>query len=255
VTATVDPTLARKTVALVLAGSMLVSACASTSGGGEGGESAQASTTAPDGSALTPDEQQLREDAQTFNVTVAEGALVGAGLGILTGVLIGATTGRVDNMVRYGIVGGVTGGIMGGVDGYMTAKAQEAGNNRVRMVQSMTRDVQQDNAKLQALIDSSNRILADSQQRLADIKQQAGQKTASLDQVRSEQARVAQNRDIMQSSLDTLKERRDNYQQAALQTGGDTRQLDQEIQRLNQQIAKLEQNVVAMNEALAVSKV
>ena len=49
-------------------------------------------------------------------------------------MLIGATTGRVENMVKYGAVGGVTGGVLGGVDGYMVAKQQEAGNNRIRMI-------------------------------------------------------------------------------------------------------------------------
>ena len=55
----------------------------------------------------------------------------------------------------------------------------------------------------------------------------------------------------MQSSLDSLKKRRDTYQKAATQTGGDTRELDAQIQRLNGQIAELERNVLAMNQALA----
>ena len=110
---------------------------------------------------MTADEEQLRKEANTFNTTVVQGSLLGAGLGILAGVLIGATTGRVENMVKYGAVGGVTGGVLGGVDGYMVAKQQEAGNNRIRMIQSMTRDVEADNEKLQALVESSNRILAE----------------------------------------------------------------------------------------------
>ena len=103
----------------------------------------------------------------------------------------------------------------------------------------MTHDVQQDNIKLQALVDSSNRVLADSEQRLAAINEQVEQKTADLAAARAEKGRVEQNRDVMKASLDTLKKRRDVYQKAAARTTGDTRQLDQEIQHLNQQIAEL----------------
>jgi chromosome segregation ATPase len=176
-------------------------------------------------------------------------------LGILAGVLIGATTGRVENMVKYGAVGGVTGGVLGGVDGYMVAKQQEAGNSRIRMIQAMTRDVESDNEKLHALVESSNRILEDSKARLAEINEQVDQKTANVQQARAEKSRIEQNRNVMQASLDSLKKRRDTYQKASVQTGGDTRELDAQIQRLNQQIAELEKNVLAMNQALAVSRV
>jgi hypothetical protein len=157
---------------------------------------------------MTADEEQLRKEANTFNTTVVEGSLLGAGLGILAGVLIGATTGRVENMVKYGAVGGVTGGVLGGVDGYMVAKQQEAGNNRIRMIRSMTRDVEADNEKLHALVESSNRILEDSKRQLADINQQVETKTANLAEARATKSRVEQNRNVMQSSLDSLKKRR-----------------------------------------------
>ena len=80
-------------------------------------------------------------------------------------------------------------------------------------------------------------------------------KTANLAEARAAKSRVEQNRNVMQASVDSLKKRRDTYQKAAAQTGGDTRELDAQIQRLNQQIAELERNVVAMNQALAVSRV
>ena len=247
-------TRAGKVLSLAMAASLLLSACTTTSGPADYG-SASPSVPVVGGAPMTPDEAQMRDEADTFNTTVVEGSLLGAGLGILAGVLIGATTGRVDNMVKYGVMGGVAGGVMGGVDGYMVAKQQETGNNKVRTIQAMTHDVQQDNIKLQALVDSSNRVLADSEQRLAAINEQVEQKTADLTAARAEKGRIEQNRDVMKASLDTLKKRRDVYQKAAARTTGDTRQLDQEIQRLNQQITELEKNVVAMNAALSVSKV
>jgi hypothetical protein len=250
-TDTDQPRSTRKALALLVACAMVVSACASTRGGIEN----TGTSSDPYGPPMTADEEQLRREANTFNTTVVQGSLLGAGLGILAGVLIGATTGRVENMVKYGAVGGVTGGVLGGVDGYMVAKQQEAGNNRIRMIQAMTRDVEADNRKLQSLVESSNRILEDSKRQLADINQQVETKTTSLAQARAAKGRVEQNRNVMQSSLDSLKKRRDTYQKAAAQTGGDTRELDAQIQRLNEQIAELERNVLAMNQALAVSRV
>ena len=250
-TDTAQPRSTRKALAIILACSMAVSACASTGAGLEDTGGTSNNNPPP----MTADEEQLRREAGTFNTTVAQGSLLGAGLGILAGVLIGATTGRVENMVKYGAVGGVAGGVLGGVDGYMVAKQQEAGNNRIRMIQAMTRDVEADNKKLQALVESSGRILEDSKRQLADINQQVDARTASLAEARAAKGRVEQNRNVMQSSLDSLKKRRDTYQKAAAQTGGDTRELDAQIQRLSGQIAELERNVVAMNQALAVSRV
>lgn len=250
-TGTGQPRGNRKALALLLACAMTVSACAST---GVGIEDTGASSD-PHAPPMTAAEEQLRREANTFNTTVAQGSLLGAGLGILAGVLIGATTGRVENMVKYGAVGGIAGGVLGGVDGYTVAKQQEAGNNRIRMIQSMTRDVEADNQKLQALVESSNRILEDSKRQLAEMNEQVEARTASLAEARATKSRVEQNRNVMQSSLDGLKKRRDTYQKAAARTGGDTRELDAQIQRLSGQIAELERNVVAMNQALAVSRV
>jgi hypothetical protein len=250
-TGTGQPRGPRRVLALLLACAVAVSACASTRGNIE----TTGAGSDPYGPPMTADEEELRREANTFNTTVVEGSLLGAGLGILAGVLIGATTGRVENMVKYGAVGGVTGGVLGGVDGYMVAKQQEAGNNRIRMIQAMTRDVEADNRKLQSLVESSNRILEDSKRQLAEINQQVDTRTASLAQARAAKSRIEQNRNVMQSSLDSLKKRRNTYQEAAAQTGGDTRELDAQIQRLNGQIAELERNVLAMNQALAVSKV
>ena len=125
-TDTDQPRSTRKALALLVACAMAVSACASTRGGIE----TTGAASDPYGPPMTADEEQLRREANTFNTTVVQGSLLGAGLGILAGVLIGATTGRVENMVKYA-VGGVTGGVLGGVDGHMVAKQQAAGNNRI----------------------------------------------------------------------------------------------------------------------------
>lgn len=242
--------LGRALLVLSLTASLLCSGCASQ-------PQTLSESTSPSGSnqPLSPDEQQIRDDANVFNQTVVQGSLVGAGLGILAGVLIGATTGRVDNMVKYGVVGGVTGGVLGGVDGYMVAKRQEAGNNRVRMIQAMTRDVERDTERVQSTVASSTRVLEDSKQQLTDVQAQVAAKQADVAEAESVRKRVEQNRDVMAATLKALKKRRDNYQEASAETGGDTTELDAQIAHLNDEISKLEQNVAAMNEALAVSRV
>lgn len=246
-------------MALLLAGTMAVSGCSTTGGGNPGAEAGN--TVATSGAITDPelaaDEAALREDADLFNSTVAGGAAMGAGLGLLAGALIGATTGRLDNVIKYGVAGGIAGGVLGGVDGYMTATAQEASRKRVRQIDVITRDVQQDNEKSEKLIESSRRFVESADRRIQEINTEVANKQTSIESARAEKAQIEKSRNLMTDKLAELKKRRDGYQQASdrLQWQEDTSALDAEIDVLNQQIDALEQNVVAMNQALAVSRV
>lgn len=238
-----------RVIATALAGSLVLSACATTGGG----SAAQCSSPTAQ---LSAAEQQLCKDAQVFNETVAGGAAVGAVAGILVGALAGAMTGDSRNIAKGAIIGGVAGGIAGGVDGYITAKAQESGNNRVRMVEAMTRDVDADNKRLKSLVASSNQVLADSRGRLERTTAEYKSGKATLAQLEGERKRLEDNRSLMESSLDTLRKKRDTYQEASAKMGGKgTAEFDGKIKELNTQIAKLEENVSGMNAALTISKV
>nr|WP_137115642.1 hypothetical protein [Azospirillum argentinense] len=244
---------AGRAIAVALAGSLLLSACATT-GNGTASSSQCSSSTAQ----LSAAEMQLCKDSQVFNETVAGGAATGALAGILVGALAGALTGDSRNIAKGALIGGVAGGIAGGVDGYITAKAQESGNNRVRMVEAMTRDVDADNTRLKALVNSSNQVLADSRARLERTTTEYRSGKTSLANLESERKRLESNRELMVSSLESLRKKRDNYQETSQKmasSGVSTAQFNSKISELNTQIAQLEENVSGMNAALTISKV
>jgi archaellum component FlaC len=237
--------LGRSATALVLIASLGLAACQTT-----GTNNAAAP--------LTPAEQQLRDEADVFNETVAGGAVTGAIIGGLLGALAGAASGKSENILTGAAIGAAAGGILGGVDGYMTAKAQESANNQVRMLNSMADDVRKDNARLQRLVSNSNQVLADSKQRLEQIKADVATKKLTVAQAKNERSKIEQNQALLAQTLKTATEKRDNYRDAAAQMraqGGNTKSMDAEIARLEKEIDKLENNVSSLNTALEVTRV
>lgn len=214
-----------------------------------------------DTSALTPAEKQMRSDAGEFTETVAGGAIFGAILGAMALAALGAL-GNPNNpgagAASGAIMGAAIGGIMGGVDGYVTAKQRQNANNNIRMINSMAEDVRKDNERLERLVKSSNEVLNESRTQLEEIKSQVEQNQKSVAEAEAERARYEKNRDAMQTALNDLQKRRDNYAQAATKMrsrGARTADLDRQIEMLNRQIEQLEKNVGYMNSALAVTKV
>lgn len=214
-----------------------------------------------DTSTLTPAEKQLRSDAGEFAETVAGGAIFGAILGAMALAALGAL-GNPNNpgagAASGAIMGAAIGGIMGGVDGYVTAKQRQNANNNIRMINSMAEDVRKDNERLERLVKSSNEVLNESRTQLEEIKSQVEQNQKSVAEAEAERTRYEKNRDAMQTALNDLQKRRDNYAQAATKMrsrGARTADLDRQIEMLNRQIEQLEKNVGDMNSALAVTKV
>jgi hypothetical protein len=220
-----------------------------------------ASVGAEDESELTPAEQQMLAESREFNETVAGGAVAGAVVGAVVLGVLGALSNPDDpgrGAVQGAAIGAVAGGIIGGVDGYLTAKAREESNDNVRMTNAMAEDVRRDNERLARLVNTSNTVLAESRQRLQELKDQADKNQVSIAEVNAERARYERNRDTMQTALDELQKRRDNYKEASSQMqarGASTADLDAQIDMLNTQIAQLESNVAGMNSALTVTKV
>ena len=200
-------------------------------------------------------------ESREFNETVAGGAATGAVVGAVVLGLLGAMSNPDDpakGAVQGAAIGAVAGGIIGGVDGYLTAKAREQSNDNVRMTNAMAEDVRRDNERLARLVSSSSAVLAESRQRLEELKDQAGKSQVSIAEVNAQRARYERNRDTMQTALDELRKRRDNYAEASSQMqarGAGTAKLDAQISALNGQIAQLESNVAGMNSALTVTKV
>lgn len=252
----------KRPLVLALVAGLTLSGCTTT--GGKSGAPGSANTAAsddycnPNNPKLTPAERQMCEDAATtFNETVAGGALTGALAGAAVGALAGLLTGNGKAVARGAVIGAAAGGIMGGVDGYITAKAQETGNNQVMMLNSMANDVDEQNAKLRKLVSSSSKVLSDSQKRIAklDADQRAGR--ASLEQVQEERQRIEGHRDRLAAWLGKAKEQRDQYVQASAkmrQEGNSTAEIDAKIKGMNTQIAELEKNVAGLNTATQIRR-
>lgn len=236
-----------RAVALAAALSLSVSACQTTGFG----------TSAPD-VPLTPAEQQLRDDADRFNETVLGGAATGAVIGAVLGALLAASSGKGENIARGALIGAAAGGVLGGADGYLTAKAQENANNKVRMLNAMAADVRKDNDRLERIVANSNQVLADSKDQLEQIKADLAAKKVSVAEATAQREKVEENRKLLQTTLETAEKKRDNYREAAAKLraqGGNTGEMDREIARLEQQVHDLESNVASLNSALEVTRV
>ncbi|HEY9567506.1 MAG TPA: YMGG-like glycine zipper-containing protein [Thalassobaculum sp.] len=236
-----------RAVALATALSVSVSACQTT---GMGSSTAEVP--------LTPAEQQLRDDADQFNETMLGGAATGAVIGAVLGALLGAASGKGEDIARGALIGAAAGGVLGGVDGYVTAKAQENSNNQVRMLNSMAEDVRTDNQRLERIVANSDQVLADSKEQLERIRNDVAAKKVSVAEATAQRQRVEENRQLLQTTLETAAEKRDKYRQAAAELraqGGDTGEMDREIALLEQQVKDLETNVSSLNSALEVTRV
>lgn len=207
---------------------------------------------------LTPAEQQLRDDADRFNETVLGGAATGAVVGAVLGALLAAASGKGEDIARGALIGAAAGGVLGGVDGYVTAKAQENSNNKVRMLNAMADDVRKDNERLQRIVSNSNQVLADSKDQLEQIRADLAAKKVSLAEATAQREKVEENRKLLQATLETAEKKRDNYRDAAAQLraqGGNTKEMDREIALLEQQVQDLESNVASLNSALEITRV
>ena len=144
------------------------------------------------------------------------------------------------------------------LNGYLTAKAREQSNDNVRMTNAMAEDVRRDNERLARLVSSSSAVLAESRQRLEELKDQAGKSQVSIAEVNAQRARYERNRDTMQTALDELRNAATTTRKhrARCRRGvPERRNSTLRISALNGQIAQLESNVAGMNSALTVTKV
>jgi hypothetical protein len=207
---------------------------------------------------LTPAEQQMRQDQDRFRDTVISGVLTGAVAGAAVGAIGAAIFGGDSKQIRNSAIGGaVVGATVTGIDAYVTAKQEQAGRDKIRAVQAATADVQTDNRKLQAYLDSSSRVLAEGKARLASLRSDVQQKKIGTADAEAARAREERNIASMNETLTNAKSTRDQYVAASnkmIDSPQNKRDLDNEIRRMNQQISQLEGNVAAYNEALRVSK-
>jgi archaellum component FlaC len=203
---------------------------------------------------MTDDEKLLREQSASFvQDNTVGGAATGAILGCVLGGVLGALLGGKAQAAALGCgAGAAAGGIAGGVDGYLKGKAAQTQANEVLMTRSVTADVEKQNAKLEAAVQTAQRVVDDDQKKLDQINAALAAKTISLDNARAQTADIRQNSAEIAKILDAARKSRDTFVDARnqLQGGSDTTALDAEINQLNGEIAQLETQLAQVNNSL-----
>lgn len=150
-------------------------------------------------------------------------------------------------------VGAVAISLEGVSKGYTAAKLQEAGQNRVRAMESVTADMANDNARLQSMINASEAVLNESQLRLKKLRDDVQAKRMAADQARQESKREQENLDNLTQALNDAKTTRDEYVKTAQNfrgTPAERRNLDAEIAAMTAKVKTLENNVKKLSDAL-----
>ena len=202
---------------------------------------------------MSPEERRLHEQAQDFNTTVVQGAVVGAVLGAIAGALLS------DNKAAGAAIGAAAGGAIGSAGGYYVAQRKEGYATEQARLDGMIADVDADNQRLTAFISNTRSVIAKNEQELAAMQKEvdAGRKEQSDQQALL--AKVEGNRDAIADAVEHLKENQVEYQTASAQmkadTGADTSAMDVEINELTQQIAVLEQELNELNDLIDVHQI
>jgi hypothetical protein len=227
--------------------------CASSRYGGSGYRSG--SQTADAGN-LTPDEKLLREQSDSFvQENVFGGAATGAIIGcVLGGALVAVLGGSGSNVAAGCGIGAAGGAIAGGVDGYLKAKEAQNQANQVLVTRSVTDDIRKENAKLESAVQTAQRVVANDQKKLEQIRADLAAKKTTLQQARAETAVIRDNSKEIEDILNAARKNRDDFVDARNKlSGGDTAALDQEIAQLNGEIAQLETQLAAVNTSLKLT--
>jgi C4-dicarboxylate-specific signal transduction histidine kinase len=232
-----------KVIAVALSASLFLSACQTTS------------TTNANGEPLTPAEIRMREQASTYNSTIAEGALAGCVAGGLLGLLVGGKRG-----VANAAIGCAVGGALGAGAGAYVADKQETYANREQQIAAMTADVQADNERLEALIESTRQVIAQDTARIKQTEQQLAAGKITMEQAKAKMASVDANKEYLDQTIAGLNDRRKTYQDAADQMANsgksrDLRAMEKEIAQLEDQIAMLETERDSLAQRRTVSRI
>ena len=152
--------------ALVLALSMAVSACTTSGGRGDGVGDAS----------LTPEQRQLRAEADRFNQTIGEGALFGALGGAALGALLGG-----DDPLAGAAVGAAAGAAVGAGAGYLVAAQNESYATEEARLDAQIQAARRDAARYRTIAVTTRSVVDGHKETIARLNSQyrAGQITAA----------------------------------------------------------------------------
>jgi len=207
---------------------------------------------------LTASEQKLRDDPIRFRNTVVGGMVTQGVQSCVGGAIDILMRGGPRTSIKRGCLNAAKTGIAAGAeDGYIVAVTEEANRRNIAATQLAASQVQQDNQRLQAFLDSSAQVLRDGQQRLATLKSDVANRRLSAAEAEQARQREEQNLQAMQNSLAEAKKTRVEYQKAASQFSTqrqNARDLDAQLKQMDAQIGALETNIDQYQKALRVSR-
>lgn len=208
--------------------------------------------------AETPAARQLREDQALFNETVISGVITHAMAGCGGAILKNLQGKNVRRMQRDCLRWATTGTIIGGADAYQVATLQRAGNQRVRALQAAAADVRQDAQRLERLLATNARVLADGRRQLESMQRELASGRISVSDAEATRQREIANLELMQGALAQAKQAREQYTVAGRQMsqgGPMSTELESATNDLQSKIVRLEKQIADYAEALRVSRV
>jgi hypothetical protein len=153
-----------RSVAMILAGGLLLSACATVNASGP----------------MTPEQQQLHDSNRRFVTTTVEGVAIGAVGGALIGLLAGGTRGA--------IIGAGAGAVVGGVGGYLVAQNNYAQTRNEQTYRAAIADAQTQTVAFQRDAALSESIAAQAEREAAQLNAQYRAHSITADQYRAKLA-------------------------------------------------------------------
>jgi len=217
-----------------------------------GALSMQGCVTSGSSASLTPEEQKLRQKSESFNTTMAEGAMAGALLGGLIGAFAGGNG-------RGALVGAGLGTLAGTGAGYYIANKKEQYANEEERLDVMIADVRADNTKLADYLTTVEKVIAEDKSRIVALRTGMNGSKQNAKELGAALASAQDNRKVMAESLDSLQKKRSEYQSALAESKGtgtaSVHELEREIATWTEQVARLEAGIKSLDEAIAISPV
>ncbi len=200
---------------------------------------ASACQTAGGGSAndpnLTPAQRELRAEADRFNQTVGEGAVIGAIGGALLGALVS------DNRATGALIGAAAGAAVGAGTGYFVASQNQQYATREQQIRAQIQAAQQDVARYGRVVASTQRVVDQHKTNIASLNAQyrAGRVTAQ--QFRAQTAGVRDDIVAIQSLISQNEQSVQAYEQEIGQMRREGSNTSEMVTARNQMIQRRQQ--------------
>lgn len=214
---------------LLIAGSVVLSGCASTGSDHVNGKA---------------DPRLISgNDAKFFSKSGFQACAVGAGAGVLACALSNS-----GNKAQCAVIAGIAAcGVAIGANYYLDQRRAQYANTNERL-HLMSQDIKQDSANVVARTATVQQVISDDKATLARIEQDMKNKTADQAKVKQEIAAIDQNLSVMRKDLANMQKKVANYEEVARQerssgAGQDIAEVEVEIAQMIAKVNNLEQEV------------